>query len=436
MLVSALCLPLPGLSPEAKYFLVRFVLACGEADLEALGTKGYATRFGLVERHVTTALDELVRYGILAYTIKSSGRGRPKRFYRCTADLLSKLKMQEPADSVHAALIERLIQPEEREPVPSASQSLKADRLAGLRARRVGEQLSVINRLLLAILLCYTDRFGVCRLGRSAICSASGLSQLRFASRLEQLIRSGRVRSYVAGASSDVLVTRVPNTYFINLNHPDLVGGSGHSLLLVSQVATCTSANELRHGWVLHDWCQHRKSKRSLDVDSFSLLVKCFVKQQKHVFQLLQLKIEDYAAELLSRHWGELSSEKPLKISSLLERIGNDFSPPEDVGGICKLLHDWAWELAKDIRERLSDGRLDLPLESMEYVILPHVWGRGYGVICLIAEPKIPGGIAEQRRCLVFGENGQRLGFPNEGLPEEGLTLEQRYFFGLLTRPQ
>lgn len=433
MLISALCLPLPGLAPESKYFLVRFVLAFGEADLEAIGMRGYATRFGLVERHVSVALDELVRHGLFAYTTKSVGRGRPKRFYRCTADLLSKLKEQEPRACSHAALIEGLIQPEAREP----SQSLKADRLAGLRARRVGEQLSVINRLLLSVLLCYADRFGVCRVGRSVICNASGLSQLRFASRVDQLIRSGRVRSYVPGASSNVLASRVPNTYFLNLNHPDLLGGGGHSLLLVSQVATCTSENELRHGWEFYEWCQPRKGKKNLDLDSFSLFVRCFAKQQEHVFQLLQLKIEAYAAELLSKHWNELASEKKPFIASLLERIGSDFSPPEDVEGICKLLHSWAWGLAKAVRDRLTDGRIDLPLESMDYVILPQPWGqRGYGVIALIAEPKSPGTLAGQRCCQVFGENGQRLEFPQGGLPEEALTLEQRYRFGLLTRPQ
>ena len=446
MLVSVLCLPLPGLASESKYFLVRFVQTFGEADLESLGVKAYAKRFGLADCQVSAALGELVRYGCLEYVPVSAGRGRPKRLYRCTADLLGKLRQAESRPCLHLAAIEGLLQHERRAPVTPLRQPVKTDRLADLRSKRGSAQLSIINRVLLAILLCHADRFGVVRdLGTSAICNASGLNQTRFAYRLQQLIRFGRVRSYVAGASSNILATRVLSTYVLNLNHPDLSGGCGHSLLLVSKVATCTPENEFQHGRALF----RDARKYSVDKGHFGYgtsrvaVLGFFAEQQEHVFQLLQLKLEAYAADLLSRNWAELASGITHRFPDLLARIRKDFSLPNEreVGAgtmkvdIGSILHDYSLALARDIHKRLSEGARGIPLEGMEYAILPQPWGRGYMAIALVAEPRLSDQIPGQYRCMVISKDVLQRGSSKGYLLEADIPLEERYGYGLLTRP-
>lgn len=446
MLVAALCLPLPGLASESKYFLVRFVQTFGEADLESLGVKAYAKRFGLADCQVSAALGELVRYGCLEYVPVSAGRGRPKRLYRCTADLLGKLRQAESRPCLHLAAIEGLIQHERRDPIIPLRQPVKTDRLADLRSKRGSAQLSIINRVLLAILLCHADRFGVVRdLGTSAICNASGLNKTRFASRLQQLIRFGRVRSYVAGASSNILATRVLSTYILNLNHPDLSGGCGHSLLLVSKVATCTTENEFQHGRALF----RDARKYSVDKGHFgygtsrAAVLSFFAKQQEHVFQLLQLKLEAYAADVLSRNWADLASGITHRFPDLLARIRKDFSLPDEreVGAatmkvdIGSILHDYSLELARDIHMRLSEGARGIPLEGMEYAILPQAWGSGYMAIALVAEPRLSNQIPGQYRCMVISKDVLQRCSSKEYLLEAEIPLEERYGFGLLARP-
>lgn len=445
MLIAALCLPLTGLAPESKYFLVRFVQAFGEADFDSLGVKAYAKRFGLADCQVSAALDELVRWGGLEYVPVSAGRGRPKRLYRCTADMLSKLRQAGPLPCLHLAAIEVLLQHERRDPVIPLSQPVKSDRLAGLRSKRGSAQLGIINRLLLAILLCHADRFGFVReLGASDICNASGLNQARFAYRLQQLIRFGRVRSYVAGASSNILATRVLSTYVLNLNHPDFSGACGHSLLLVSKVVTCTAENELQHGRALF----RDARKYSVDKGHFgygtlmAAVLAAFSKQQEHVFQLLQLKLEAYAADLLSQRWMELALGGTHEFHDLLERIKKEFSLPAncEVGTVAMnvdiglFLHNCALELARDIHKRLSEGLHDTPLDAMEYSILPQPWGRGYMVIALVAEPRVSGEIYGEHRCIVTNTDKVQSGSPQRYLLETDLPLEERYAFGLLAR--
>lgn len=223
MPLRALLCEIKGLQPETKYFLVRFIQCFGVTDPVYLAVKDLAQQVGVTDRQVSAALDALVDAAILIRSSIPNERGRPVRSHKVATTFLEELKqLPVPLGVMHEAVIERLMV--YVGPVAVQGEEWGVS-LAQLRARKKPGSLNRVNRLLMAVLLCGADRFGVVRnLGTVQICKATGLSKEKLRSRLKTLMAQELIRSYLPGLSSPVLSVKRKSVYYLNLNHAQLVG--------------------------------------------------------------------------------------------------------------------------------------------------------------------------------------------------------------------
>jgi len=446
--LAALSCEVKGLDPVGKYFLVRFVQCFGTVDPEGLGVKGFATRFGLSDRQVTKSLDALVGCGVMTLSAVAKGRGHPKRCYRLQDDFHKKLKKAaERRPARHEAAVGSLLMHENRKVNQAGEKPEKPKvdqvQLADLRRKRQPGQLSVVNSLLLSVLLCRADRFGVVSdLGSSALCKITGLGKEELKHRVQRLIHQGLIRTYVPGATSSVLFAKMKSVYFLNLSHPELSEG-GFSISTLVCPGGIVSSKEVRHASDIYgDVRSLRANPRLFDGAPYLRLVKFLEGQYLPFFRLLQGMLEQYAAQLLTRHWSALDDlviNKRIDDQELRESIALRFRPsslPSDSGAdpraiLSDQLYHAAYDLAVGIKEQLRHVQ-NVPFETMDFVIIPRPLSSRYLPIALLALPKFPDG---WRGCLVIKNSAEGEVVAEPFFRESGIPLEDRYRYGLLTRP-
>ena len=448
MFLAALFCEVKGLDPEAKYFLARFVQCFGAADPEGLGVKALAERFGLSDRQVTKSLGALVECSVMTFPDTVEGRGRPKRYYRLQEDFQKKLnKAAELPPTHHEVAVGNLLRHENRKAAQASekTEKQKADLtpLADLRGKRQPGRLTVVNRLLLGVLLCRADRFGVVSdLGSSELCKVVGLDQVSLKHRVRRLIDQGLIRAYVPGATSSVLFAKMKSVYFLNLNHPELSEESNvTSVLICSNGISCP--DDVRHASDIYgDVRLFRANPRPFDGMPYLQLVRFLEGQHRPFFRLLQAMLEQCAAHLLSRHWSVLAHlviNKRVDDQELRESIAKNFRPsrlPSDSGGdpraiLFDVLYHAAYDLAVGIKEQLCHAA-DVPFEAMDFVIIPRLLTIRYSPIALLALPKLPDGSCS---CLVIKASAEGEVVPELFSRESEIPIEDRYRYGLLIRP-
>lgn len=460
MLICALLLPLAGLDPEAKYFLVRFVQRFGIAAPVQCGVKELAKMFGVSDRLVTKSLENLVEYGLLGHQdVKGAGRGRPKREYRCTPSFVSLLsKHSVTVSSSQKEVIANLLERSAEKSLPARvsggawsgaasfaalqNQITPAQRLANLRARKKSDHLSDTNRLLLAVLLTRANRFGVVSdFGTSELCKATGLSPERLRHRIGRLLDLGLIRAYVPGATSRFFYGKITSVYFLNLQHPEISDGSNVTLALAYMLErpldTMNNESsiylEVRAFKEMPETIYASRSQRALGL---------FKQQPLEFFSLLQYVLLKYVAYLLSNYWSGLAripSGQRIDIPELREFIGRDFRPPLDSlidhserhAFLVELLYERAFESAISIKAVLFSV-LDVSLESKDFVFIPQPVDSANYCFTLLALPQSMGG---RQGCEVIIEDiAGRVS--TESFPCEAvIPLERQYFFGLRAKP-
>lgn len=452
-----------GLDPEVKYFLTRFVQCFGTADPTGLSVKAYAKHFGLSDRQVTKSLGALVECGVMTFSDPVEGRGGPKRYYRLQEDFHKKLNKASallPTHLHHEVAVGNLLKHENRKAAQASENPEKRKRkldlapLADLRRKRQPGQLSVVNRLLLSVLLCHADRFGVVSdLGSSALCNITGLSKERLRNRVQRLINQGLIRAYVPGATGTVLFTKIKSVYFLNLNHPEL-SVEGNATLILS----CTTGAPFpdREPGVVHahrlhsDIDRQKRNPAAFGARPYTRFLRTFEVQPPSFFRLFQVMLEKYAADFLSRHWSGLSLlpiDQLIDVQKWRELIRKDFRPPKPLPSLDSdhlksidedqhtVLVDeicyWAFELAVWIKELLYHVP-EVPFDTMDFAITPQSMELGYCRVTLLALPR---GSDGSRSCLVIkvSDEGEVIAEPFSR--ESDIPLEDRYRYGLLTRP-
>jgi DNA-binding MarR family transcriptional regulator len=447
MLIAALFSVVQGLDPVGKYFLVRFIQCLGTSGPVDLGVKEYAKRFGLSDSQVSAALDALVARGVLGCSTKPNGRGRPRTCYELTDDFRKDLYTRSalPA-TLHGAAVGALLEHEARKR-RGTDQTTETQReniapLAELRSKRHFGQLSVVNRLLLSILLCRADRFGVVRdLGSTELRMLTALDADGLKHRTQRLIDLGLIRNYVPGATSRLFLSKKKSIYVLNLNHLEFSGG-GVSV----SVFLCYSDDFKLAFHLKNTFQQLRAMERDSDRHRAMLRLtpdaKFFQGQRFSFFSLLQTILEACSAHLLSKYWSKLVypiGRKPVGFEEIREMISKEF--PADVfslesgsgesQAVMEKLCIGVCELAAFIKERLSKVS-GPPFEAMDYFIMPRPLGNRYSPLGLLALPHLSSGKGGEAIVKVI---------PNEDLPimsfalETDIPLEDRYPCGLLTRP-
>ncbi|MDT3716942.1 hypothetical protein ROW34_23710, partial [Pseudomonas soli] len=162
-------LGLTGVSPEAKFVLVRFVQLYGVYESITIGVKGLAKVSGATDRVISSALSELIKEDLLICTPIVIGRGRPRSEYRASSKLARLLENgNETFNFINRSRIDHVLL--------AATEECKGS-------------LSVCNRLLLSTLLLYADKFGVVRgVGVSKLSKVTGLNRERIKAQVHKLI--------------------------------------------------------------------------------------------------------------------------------------------------------------------------------------------------------------------------------------------------------
>lgn len=444
MLLRALLCEIKGIQPEAKYFLVRFIQCFGVTNPVCLGVKDLAKHVGVTDRQVSAALDALVDAAILNRSLIPNERGRPARCHRVAKTFLAELnRLPVPLGVMHKAAIERLMV---HVGAYMGKDEEKGRSLAHLRARKKPGGLSRVNRLLLAVLLCGADRFGVVRsLGTVQICKATGLTKEMLRNRLKTLMDQGLIRSYIPGLSSPVLAVKRKSVYFLNLNHAQLVG-SGQ----VTSILGLQGGNMYRAGPELLQKIR-AVNKTKKDAEGFrgsheAPILKVLAGQGPSFYRAFQALLEEYAAQLLSRHWLNLAEGGALKERvddlQIRQQILKDFRLPVglqgvvdiDVSVICTRFNDQLFNLAYDVAlwfKSLLSNASNIPFSELEFVVVPQPVTPGDFCRALLARPK-----AEQgwNGCLVIDTSAPKA-LVRSVAGEQLIPLEELYAHGLLSRP-
>jgi len=156
--------------------------------------------------------------------------------------------------------------------------------------------------------------------------------------------------------------------------------------------------------------------------------------------------MEDYAAQLLSRHWLKLAEGVVLgdRVDDLQlrQQILKDFRLPAGLQGAedtdISLIHahirdqlfDAAYDMALWFKCLLSNAS-NVPLSELDFVIVPQPVTQGYFCRAFLALPK-----AEQgwNGCLVIDTSAPEARVRSVA-GEQAIPLEELYLYGLLSRP-
>ncbi len=415
-----------------------------------------ASRYRLSVAHVSDALDVLVSSRVLVSTDVKGGPGRSKKRYALDVKLLERISAAElplsvgrvrkvggvrkhsgsgrsSASTQHLPDIARLLAHEDREldGVVAGEREDARDLLAAVRARRRIGGISVVNRLLLAVMLLHADKFGVVRdIGSAALQEMTCLSSGRLKHRIARLIEIGVIKAYVPGAARSALFNKTSSVYFLNLDHPELSAGTSFTNVRVYKRKVGISEIDLRvANQMLSDAIRFRDDLESVtgypfrpreiagsfhaerqplqrgvvrsrdDLESltdypfrFRCIAEIFQAEPQSMYPLLQLRLESYAAHLLSKYWSRIyllvdQVEFQAHVDAELKaRIRADFSRSKVVASIDRATAAWTsnafrdsledelYARARDLALSISlifGGKPDSSMDLMDFVIVP-----------------------------------------------------------------
>ncbi|WP_437884440.1 hypothetical protein [Pseudomonas sp. LRF_L74] len=447
--------------PDAR-FLLEVIATEAEHRRETwreFGVKSFAKHLHLDESVVSAALSELVAAGTLerlvatrvgrggraAVTYKlSQGNEAELRFrsYPLHAELLQALfSGADMAFAVLGSELGRAGKPEESdEPGEEGGAAKPKSRKRpppGGRGR-----LSIRNRLLLAVLLSRSDRFGEVQISLSELALCAGMPAERVKNRLARLMAVGLIRRCVPGLSSLIFKAgRISSTYFLNLE----IFGAGGAVAV--HVDFYREEKRHTHMDLLCGSVSHFSKTGRFRNSKAPKSVLIFLRGERpEVFPLLQHLLNGYASQLLSRHWDALGSEVLVEDPEVVCLIGSCFRCPSSElvpGGsfneVCEYFYSLAIDVAREYRGRFGQANW-VDFASVDIRILPAVENRGYEAITVLlrSAPRRLGTVA------ISHGLGKFIAFDDVGLDcvticpersEADLSLQRRWEYGLITLP-
>ena len=209
----------------AKYVWVRLVASDALEQISSVSGVELCKWYGVPKNEASGVLGALEGVGVLErILLSSSGRGRPAQRYRLVREALPQVPNVHWG-GVHGEGVFHLLRYELF--AHSDSSDKRPSDLAQANAARLGNNsLSIVDRLLLAILLCHSDEFGfVVELGFAEIAAAVCISSRGVKSRLEKFTESGIISWRVHGVSSPILTRRMKGACLLDLKHTCFGGG-------------------------------------------------------------------------------------------------------------------------------------------------------------------------------------------------------------------
>jgi hypothetical protein len=235
------------------------------------------------------------------------------------------------------------------------------------------------------------------------------------------------------------------SVYYLNLNHAQMAGNGQATSILGIQGRNMYRAGPqlLQKIRVVNET---KEDAKVVHGSSEALIVKILAGQGPEFYRAFQALLEEYAAQLLSRHWLKLAEGGALaeRIDDLQlrQQIQQDFRLPEGLqeiddvgvnvarGRFNEQLFNLAYDIALWIKSLLSNAS-NVPLSELDFVIAPQHFTHANVHRALLTLPK-----AEQgwNGCLVIDTSAPKE-LVRSVAGEQAIPLEELYLYGLLSRP-
>lgn len=210
---------LEGISPEAKFFLLKLLQRYWEEQVVSVSNKELLKSFGIYDKSVKGVLGELKEKKYLGLERRLTGaKGRPKQALS-KGEALQELVRKWTIESTlinHEPSIEKVLEvTAEREQIKSSSSFINRKNTNKSVASRV---LTNTRKLLLCVLLAKADQFGVIRnLGMTELASLVGLSKEQLRWHLKILKGSQFLLGYISGRSIKGTAGKMKSTFVLRL---------------------------------------------------------------------------------------------------------------------------------------------------------------------------------------------------------------------------
>ncbi|WP_159820254.1 hypothetical protein [Colwellia sp. 20A7] len=335
--------------------------------------------FGMSPRTVSNGLHDLVHYKYLNKVVRPNGAGRPINRYNDTPKLIKYLsELSNESTDTHKKIIDGLLKDKDAHP------------------------LKIPQRLLLAVMLSWSDKGGVVRdLGISDLSSLTGLSKDSVKSQLKTLVSSKYIISYIPGVTGKFLIGTAKSVYQMSLHHDSYAIDENPSKVIIVpsheniNSITASSIYQLAGTFIKKNSPEMGKLQYKILEDltkgnnlfnKFELFFEFFnIIEMREVIEYFQQSLDQYVSSLLTYHWEELLSIAPKYFDTLKEQIeketlpmklikGNekDFPSTEQRELLFKFVYDIVVYIAKDIVNMLNYDS-DLHDTSAAYNILPNI---------------------------------------------------------------
>lgn len=471
--------PLKNAGPEERYLLLKLMLECKHKRTVRGRSSVLAENFKVSSRAATRLFQILEKEDCMTSQVLSSGwKGRPYTEWSLGETFSKKFLGPSSRHRYQLNRVEQLL----------TSPTHKKKRGSGITP-----DLSLFKqtaKLLLIVLLLSADPYGVVRgLGLSQLGKLTGMKKSRVQSQLDVLLTQGYIHSLFPGITSTHLFGRVESVYFLNLRHDCYASkpSGGTTFIYVvegySQVHEGSFVQDLfrchgkAEGLTFSSWLPENRAGSIISLYSPDLdLIRPFL-QDKRVAVFIELWIESWLSDLLSKYWDQLALETGSLEKDLLPKVRRILFPPlscikryekkdvfkrnfvspkappaitqeqkDEMHEKGKELLSWlllhvSISLAKDFRtlfiQNVKSGPKGCMFRVMPYQnrssmdVRPYATGRP----CFSYVIEIFGGAFPSRILLLRqDQNGQLHYEPRDNLDE--LTLEQQYNFGLKAQPR
>ncbi|HCT4817284.1 hypothetical protein ACM7OY_00835 [Pseudomonas aeruginosa] len=387
----------------------------------------------LTDRLVRDSVRELAEAGLLVAKKQADKVGRPGQEYEASQYLLDLLAQPSGGTLAHGDLVLRLFsEPEIYAEGPRPETDTGSEKAVRKQVRKDGRpaapgasgRLGAATRVLLAALLTFADQCGVVTgVGEAKLRAMTGLNPLALKHQVARLVSLGFIRGHIPGVSNGFFVgARVPSTYYLNLDHPQLGEQSLRCALLV-YAEDGLSRNE------------RLTNRLPFDVAGALLALG------PAALDVLYHKLARYTSHLLSLTWGgpgERYGEAPASLAGMIGRelaqlkVGKPeqneagYYWPQVLDHFFEVAFDWSEHLKQKLNGKAWPG-YQPQLVRLIPAPEPEEGNDSLMIVSLIVYPAPE----NQKGCIVYKDVPG--GFLREFDSEADLDVWNRYEFGLLT---
>lgn len=308
--VAVLMARIQGVDPVAKYVLARSISYFSTESGNGMPAREWAGSIGISEGQLFKALKNLRQLNVISVCPETDGLGRSKiKRYLLTEEFSEALK-QGVGDALHQHAVEWMLLHPSKATVSNRNGKEPIDLAKEERGKK--GSLSVVNRVLLATLLCHADEFGcVTDVSHADLAELIGIETSRIKYRLQVLMRKAFICKTIPGVSSPLLSKKFKTIYFLNVNSTSFQFVKRH-ISISSPVRTFFSRS---YSGIAHFHPDARKY---------------FGKELFRIAEVLEALVCKYGSYLLNMEREDLKgSYREFDNKKLKEKVNADFRKPE-----------------------------------------------------------------------------------------------------------